>query len=228
MGVFFNVCMLINGVLFLDELPEFRRETLEVLRQPLEEGEITVARLQATYTYPARFMLLASMNPCPCGLLSDPGAVCACTPLQQQRYNHKISGPLLDRIDIFIEVPRLRYEEVTAIKPAEASRKIRKRVEEARQKQQQRFKEESLTCNAQMNPQHVQQHCALDGAGRELMRQAFNRLHLSARAYDRILKVARTIADLEGSSKVHARNLAEAISYRQAATGSNHEAALTV
>jgi len=204
-----------NGVLFLDEIPEFRRETLEVLRQPLEEGEITVARLQAAYTYPARFMLLASMNPCPCGLLSDPAAACTCTPWQIQRYHHKISGPLLDRLDIFIEVPRLRYEEVTGTKAAEPSQRIKKRVEEAREKQRQRFSGDSVSCNAQMGPQHVQKYCVLDEAGRNLMRQAFVRLHLSARAYDRILKVARTIADLDCSPKIQTRHLAEAIGYRQ-------------
>ncbi|MBS4021734.1 MAG: ATP-binding protein [Dethiobacter sp.] len=154
--------MLRNGVLFLDELPEFKRETLEVLRQPLEEGDITVARLQATYTYPARFMLLASMNPCPCGLLSDPAAACVCTPLQVQRYHHKISGPLLDRLDIFIEVPRLRFEEVTTTRVSEPSRSIKKRVEEAREKQRQRFNSDTVTCNAHMGSQHVQQYCALD------------------------------------------------------------------
>ncbi len=203
-----------NGVLFLDELPEFRRETLEVLRQPLEEGKVTVARLQGTYTYPASFMLLASMNPCPCGLLSDPEAQCVCTAWQVQRYRHKLSGPLLDRMDLFIEVPRLRYEEVTCSKPAEPSSAVAHRVQLAREMQRLRFQEDLISHNAQMGPQHVRQYCLLDGAGRDLMRHAFQRLHLSARAYDRILKVARTIADLDGEKKITTRHLAEAISYR--------------
>lgn len=204
-----------NGILFLDELPEFSRETLEVLRQPLEEGTVTVARLQATYTYPARFMLLASMNPCPCGMLSDPTVECACSDWQVRRYRQKMSGPLLDRMDIFIEVSRLRYEEVAGRPGGESSRDIASRVEEARAKQRRRLATAGISCNAQMGPHHVQCYCELDAAGRDLLRHAFTRLHLSARAYDRILKVARTVADLDGEQKIQTRHLAEAIGYRQ-------------
>ena len=204
-----------NGVLFLDELPEFRRETLEVLRQPLEEGFVTVTRLMASYTFPARFMLLASMNPCPCGMLSDAETECVCSDRQIHHYRHKISGPLLDRMDIFVEVTRLRYDEVAGHGTGEPSAAIAKRVAGARQRQQQRLQAAGLSCNAQMAPQHIQKFCQPDAAGRDLLRHAFTRLHLSARGYDRILKVARTIADLEAEQKIQTRHLAEAISYRQ-------------
>jgi magnesium chelatase family protein len=204
-----------NGVLFLDELPEFQREALETLRQPLELGEITVTRLQAAYTYPARFMLVASMNPCPCGLLSDPAAECTCSYGQLQRYKQKLSGPLLDRFDLFIEVPRLRFEEVTRTQPAEPSAIIKARVAAARLKQQQRFRQAKLSCNAEMGPQQVTEYCRTDSAGRDLLRHAFQRLHLSGRAYDRVLKVARTIADLDDKEQITSRHLAEAIGYRQ-------------
>lgn len=205
-----------NGVLFLDEIPEFRRETLEVLRQPLEEGMVTVTRLQAAYTYPARFMLIASMNPCPCGMLSDPSAQCVCGDWQVRRYRSHISGPLLDRMDLFVEVSRLRYEEVAGEPSGEPFAAIAYRVACARERQQQRFLKDNFASNAQMRPEHVQKYCTPDAAGRELLRSAFSRLHLSARAYDRILKVARTIADLDGEKKIHPRHLAEAIAYRQA------------
>jgi magnesium chelatase family protein len=204
-----------NGVLFLDELPEFRREALEALRQPLEQGEITVTRLQATYTYPARFMLVASMNPCQCGLISDPAAECTCSYGQLQRYRQKLSGPLLDRFDLFIDVPRLRFDEVTRTEPGEPSEKIRARVEEARRRQRVRLREAKLSCNAEMGPRQVTEYCCLDSAGRDLLRHAFQRLHMSGRSYDRILKVARTIADLERSEQIASRHLAEALGYRQ-------------
>ncbi|MCR3922238.1 MAG: YifB family Mg chelatase-like AAA ATPase [Firmicutes bacterium] len=204
-----------NGVLFLDELPEFRRETLEVLRQPLEEGYVTVTRLMAAYTFPSRFMLLASMNPCPCGMLSDADTECACSERQIHNYRHKISGPLLDRMDLFVEVARLRYDEVAGHGNGEASETIAKRVARARQRQRERFMQDGLSCNAQMAPQHIQKYCEPDAAGRDLLRHAFSRLRLSARGYDRILKVARTIADLEDEPKILPRQLAEAIGYRQ-------------
>jgi magnesium chelatase family protein len=213
-----------NGVLFLDELPEFRRETLEILRQPLEEGRVTVSRVQATYTYPSRFMLVASMNPCPCGMLSDPTIECVCSDGQIRRYRHKISGPLLDRIDLYIDVARLRYEELTAKPSAERSEVIATRVAAARELQRCRYKKAGISRNAQMGPTHVQSFCTLDAAGRDLLRHAFTRLHLSARAYDRILKVARTIADLDGEEDIHPRHLAEAIGYRQADRGPMHTA----
>jgi magnesium chelatase family protein len=205
-----------NGVLFLDELPEFRREALEVLRQPLEEGRVTVARLQATYTYPSRFMLVASMNPCPCGMLSDPTAECVCSEGQVRRYRQKISGPLLDRIDLYIDVARLRYEELTGGTPSKCSAAVASRVAAAREQQRIRFKKTGIFCNAQMGPDHVQAYCALDASGRDLLRHAFTRLHLSARAYGRILKVARTMADLDGEKQIRTPHLAEAIGYRQA------------
>lgn len=207
-----------NGVLFLDELPEFRRETLEVLRQPLEEGFVTVTRLQASYTFPARFMLLASMNPCPCGMLSDTETDCVCSERQIYGYRHKISGPLLDRMDLFVEVARLRFEEVSGGTAGESSVKIAARVLEARERQRKRFAKEGLQCNSQMGPHHVQQYCVPDAAGRDMLRLAFSRLRLSARAYDRILKVARTIADLAGEKNIQPRHLAEAIGCRQADT----------
>ncbi|NLZ38113.1 MAG: YifB family Mg chelatase-like AAA ATPase [Firmicutes bacterium] len=204
-----------NGVLFLDELPEFKRETLEVLRQPLEEGFVTVTRMMAAYTFPARFMLLASMNPCPCGMLTDKEAECICTDRQVFNYRHKISGPLLDRLDLFVEVARLRYDEVAGQKNGENSAEIAKRVARARGRQLARFRGEGISHNAEMKPQHLDKYCRLDAAGRDLLRHAFSRLHLSARAYDRILKVARTIADLEDEQKILPVHLAEAISYRQ-------------
>ncbi|NLM51343.1 MAG: YifB family Mg chelatase-like AAA ATPase [Firmicutes bacterium] len=204
-----------NGVLFLDEMPEFRRETLEVLRQPLEEGSVTVTRLQASYTYPSRFMLLASMNPCPCGMLFDPEVECVCTQRQIHHYRHKISGPLLDRIDIFVEVARLRYDEVAGKGYGEASADIAARVAAARKRQLKRFAKFNLTCNAQMTTEMIQTFCQPDAAGRDLLRNAFTRLRLTARAYDRILKVARTIADLEDEEHILPSHLAEAISYRQ-------------
>lgn len=204
-----------NGALFLDELPEFRRETLEVLRQPLEEGFITVTRLQAAYTYPSRFMLLASMNPCPCGMLSDAEKECVCSAGQIYSYRRKISGPLLDRIDLFVEVTRLRYDEVAGTGQGEPSSAIAARVGKARSLQAARFAGHGIKCNAEMLPRHIQQFCKPDAAGRDLLRQAFSRLHLSARAYDRILKVARTIADLDGEEDIRTKHIAEAISYRQ-------------
>lgn len=205
-----------NGVLFLDELPEFRREALEVLRQPLEEGFVTVTRVQAAYTYPARFLFLASMNPCPCGMLSDPTVECVCSEWQIRRYRHKISGPLLDRIDLNVEVARLRYDDLTSKKMVRSSEDLAVRVNVARERQRIRFAKDNISCNAQMGTQHVQSYCELDATGRDLLRQAFSRLNLSARAYDRILKVARTIADLDEEQKIHSRHLAEAIGYRQA------------
>ncbi|HHX75669.1 MAG TPA: YifB family Mg chelatase-like AAA ATPase [Firmicutes bacterium] len=204
-----------NGVLFLDELPEFRRETLEVLRQPLEEGTVTVTRLQAAVTYPSRFMLLASMNPCPCGMLTDTATECICSERQIHAYRHKISGPLLDRIDLFVDVARLHYDEVAGRGQGEPSKAIAARVAAARRRQRGRFARDGIRCNAEMLPQHIQQYCVPDAAGRDLLRHAFNRLRLTARAYDRILKVARTIADLEGEKNIFPHHLAEALSYRQ-------------
>ncbi len=204
-----------NGVLFLDELPEFQRRVLEVLRQQLEEGKITISRAQSTVTYPARFMLVASMNPCPCGHLNDPNRECVCTPAQVQRYLGKISGPLMDRIDLHVEVAPVDFEEMSADRKGETSSQVRGRVVKARDRQAQRFRGiDSMYCNAQMDAQRVQSHCTIDEAGTNLLRTATERLGLSARGYTRILKVARTVADLEQSDEIDTRHVSEAIQYR--------------
>jgi magnesium chelatase family protein len=203
-----------HGVLFLDELLEFRREVLEVLRQPLEDGVVTLSRAQISLTYPAKFMLIASMNPCPCGYRGDRLKACVCTPHQIARYWGKLSGPLLDRIDIHLEVPRLEDNVLLDPGPSEASTQIRARVEQARTLQVQRFADQGILCNAHMQPRHLRRFCALDTRSQQLLQQALQRLHLSARAYDRILKVARTIADLEASPLIQAHHVAEAIQLR--------------
>lgn len=203
-----------NGVLFLDELPEFQRRVLEVLRQPMEEGRITISRAQSTVTYPAQFMLISSMNPCPCGHLNDPNRECVCTPSQVQRYLGKISGPLMDRIDLHVEVTPVDFEDMSAERTGECSRTIRERVVEARNQQEQRFDGHEAYCNAQMGAQAVQSYCALEDAGENILRTASDRLGLSARGYTRILKVARTVADLDGSARIRPEHLSEAIQYR--------------
>lgn len=204
-----------NGVLFLDELPEFSRSVLEVLRQPLEDRHITVSRAKYSLDYPASFMLVASMNPCPCGYYNHPTRPCVCAPGQVQRYLNKISGPLLDRIDIQCEIIPVPFEKMSERSPGESSAAIRERVIRARQLQAQRFAGTSgVYCNAQMTSRQLQQYAQPDEAGLQLLKAAMIRLNLSARAYDRILKVARTIADLEGSERVQPHHLAEAISYR--------------
>ena len=190
-----------NGVLFLDELPEFRRNVLEVMRQPLEDGSITVSRAMGSINYPASFMLVAAMNPCVCGFLTDPQKECTCTPLQIQRYRSKISGPLLDRIDIQVEVPGLRYQELASKDAGEASSVIRQRVNNARQIQLQRFEKTKLHSNAQMGAKEIKRHCAVNEDAEKLLETAINKLGLSARAYSRVLKVGRTIADLAGGRK---------------------------
>jgi len=203
-----------NGVLFLDELPEFQRRVLEVLRQPMEEGQITISRAQSTVTYPARFMLVASMNPCPCGHLNDPSRECVCTPSQVQRYLGKISGPLMDRIDLHVEVTPVDFDEMSAERDGEPSAAVRKRVVRAREQQNVRFAEAGAHCNAQMGAQAVQTYCEIDDAGENLLRTATDRLGLSARGYTRILKVARTIADLDGTEEIRSEHVSEAIQYR--------------
>lgn len=204
-----------NGVLFLDELPEFQRRVLEVLRQPMEEGKITISRAQSTVTYPARFMLIASMNPCPCGHLNDPNRECVCTPAQVQRYLGKISGPLMDRIDLHVEVAPVDFDEMSEARTGESSRQVRERVVQARNRQAKRFENmESMYSNAQMDARRVQSHCHIDEAGTNLLRTATDRLGLSARGYTRILKVARTVADLEQSSEIKPEHVSEAIQYR--------------
>ena len=204
-----------NGVLFLDELPEFKRQVLEVLRQPLEEGCITIARARSTVSYPARFMLVASMNPCPCGHLNDPMRECVCAPVQVQRYLAKISGPLMDRIDLHIEVTPVPFEELNRRGDGEPSADVRVRVVQARHVQGRRFEGASgVHCNAQMGTRMVRKYCALSTEGQQLMKMAIARLGLSARAYDRILKVSRTIADMAGSADIQTEHLSEAIQYR--------------
>lgn len=203
-----------HGVLFLDELPEFSREVLEVLRQPIEDGKVTIARAATSLTYPALFMLAAAMNPCPCGFWSDSLKPCACTPLQIQRYQGRISGPLLDRFDLQIEVPRLAEFEFEAVPKSESSESIRRRVEEARLLQRIRFTGSETFCNAGMNSKELREYCQISREGKDLLRRAIQRFSLSARAYTRILKLARTIADLEGAPEIEISHLAEAVQYR--------------
>jgi len=213
-----DVSLAHNGVLFLDELPEFHRDTLEALRQPLEDGYVTIGRAKMTLTYPARFTLAASMNPCPCGFYSDPNHECSCTPYQIMKYRTKISGPLLDRIDIHIEVPALKYEELARKELGEPSAAIRERVNKARALQLARFKtlkrKKPIFCNGQMETKEIKKFCEISEECAKLLKQAIDHFGLSARAYDRILKVARTIADLEGSGDIRPVHIAEAIQYR--------------
>ena len=204
-----------NGVLFADELPEFNRSVLEVLRQPLEDRNITISRAKYTIEYPCSFMFVASMNPCPCGYYNDPTHQCVCTPGQIQRYMNKISGPLLDRIDIQVEITPVPFEALSKAQAGESSSSIRDRVVKARKTQEERFKlHPGIHCNAQMSSRMIHQYAEPDDSGLNMLRTAMTRLNLSARAYDRILKVARTIADIEGSEHVLLPHLAEAISYR--------------
>ena len=204
-----------NEVLFLDELTEFNRATLEILRQPLEDRKITITRANYTVEYPCSFMLVASMNPCPCGYYGDPLHKCTCTPGQISRYLAKISGPLLDRIDIHCEIQAVPFNELSKMKPGETSTSHRERVIKARLIQEERFKDyKSVHCNAQMTERMLHQYAEPDEASLDMLRMAMEKLSLSARAYSRILKVARTIADLEGTEKVQSQHIAEAIGYR--------------
>jgi magnesium chelatase family protein len=203
-----------NGVLFLDELSEFKKHVLEVLRQPLEDLRVTISRATLTLTYPSSFMLIAAMNPCPCGYFSDPKHECRCTYPQIHRYRSKISGPLMDRIDIHVEVPAVPYKDLIGAADAEPSEVIRSRVAAARERQFERFKRTKIYCNAQMINRHIKKYCRIDGASCDLLESAVDKLGLSARAYNRILKIARTIADLEGASDIAMAHIAEAIQYR--------------
>ena len=204
-----------NGVLFLDELPEFKRTVLEVMRQPLEDRVVTISRAKFSVEYPASFMLIASMNPCPCGYYNHPEKDCVCPPGSVQKYLNKISGPLLDRIDIHVEVTPVSYTELAAERISEKSITVRERVVKAREIQDARFENnEGIHCNAQIRTKQLKEVCKIDDAGNQLLKTAMEKLGLSARAYDRILKVARTIADLDDSENIETNHLAEAIQYR--------------
>lgn len=203
-----------NGVLFLDELPEFRKNVLEVLRQPMEDGFVTIARALASITYPARFMLVAAMNPCPCGYFSDPNHECTCTYTKIQRYRSKVSGPLMDRIDIHVEVPAVRYRDLAGQHEAETSADIRERINRARAIQSERLKRTRIHCNAQMSNRQIKKYCFVDQDSHMLLEGAIDKLGLSARAFTRILRIARTIADLEQAADIAAHHVSEAIQYR--------------
>lgn len=205
-----------NGVLFLDELPEFKKNVLEVLRQPLEDGQVTIARASSTLTFPARFVLVAALNPCPCGHAGDINHSCTCTPLQIKRYEEKLSGPLLDRIDIHLQVPAVPFQQVASATEGENSRTIKDRVVRAREIQKQRFQgRQGIYSNSQMNSRDLKKFCALDKTSLNLLERGMDQLGLSARAYHRILKIARTIADLAGKGDISSEHIAEAIQYRR-------------
>jgi magnesium chelatase family protein len=204
-----------NGVLFLDELPEFHRSTLEVMRQPLEDGKVTISRAAGSLTFPAAFMLIAAMNPCPCGHYGNAKRECRCSPVQVQKYRGRISGPLLDRIDIHVDVPAIDIQDLTGTTESESSELVRNRVARARLVQRKRLHSENgVRCNARLPNRLIRKYCQLDLAGLDLIKQAASSLNLSARAYDRILKVARTIADLAGSDRINVDHLSEAVQYR--------------
>ncbi|MBO5060928.1 MAG: YifB family Mg chelatase-like AAA ATPase [Clostridia bacterium] len=203
-----------NGVLFLDELPEFKREVLEVMRQPLEDGRVTISRVNATLTYPCNMMLIASMNPCKCGFLGDANRKCTCTPAQINQYHSRISGPLLDRIDIQVEVASVDYKDLSSMEKGETSSEIKKRVNEARQIQRERYKQYGIYSNAQLTAGMLSEFCRLGETENNILKMAFDRLGLSARAHSRILKVSRTIADIAGERDISAAHIAEAIQYR--------------
>ena len=203
-----------EDVLFLDELPEFHKDTLDMMRQPLEDGVVTISRVSGTMTYPSEFMLVCAMNPCKCGWYGDPSGKCTCSEFAVNNYRSRISGPMLDRIDIIIEVPAVDFENLRRREEAEPSADIKKRVNFARERQHKRFNGSGAMCNARMGPNELRAFCDLDRDCEILMRQAFVAFGLTARSYDRILKVARTIADLEGSENIEANHIAEAIQYR--------------
>jgi magnesium chelatase family protein len=205
-----------NGILFLDELPEFKKSVLEVLRQPLEDEVVTISRASQSLEFPAKFMLIASMNPCPCGYYGSnvKGHSCTCAITNIQRYRSRISGPLLDRIDIHIEVPAVKYNDLSSLPTGEKSAEVRERVNSARNSQTERFREDTLFSNSQMNPKQIRKYCTLDEPGKNLLKMAMEKMGLSARAYDRILKVSRTIADLDGNERIRVEHISEAVQYR--------------
>lgn len=208
-----------HGILFLDEFPEFSRDALESLRQPVEDGVVSISRVNGSFQYPANMMLVAAMNPCPCGYYGDQSVECSCTPIQIIRYKSRISGPLMDRIDIQVEVPRIKYQDLSAAgiegkSGNETSAEIKSRVEIARLVQKQRLDGSGIFTNSQMGNREIRRYCRLEGRAVDLIKQAFDRLRLSARAYSRIIKVARTIADLQGEENIKENHIAEAIQYR--------------
>ena len=208
-----------QGVLFLDELPEFKKDTLDLMRQPLEDAQVTISRVSGAVTYPAEFMLVCAMNPCKCGWYGDPSNRCKCSERAVSDYRGKISGPLLDRIDIVVEVPAVHFEDLRTRAEAEPSCDVKKRVDAARERQHVRFGNRGKMCNARMGPDEMRKYCQLGDDSAELMRQAFEAMGLTARSYDRILKVARTVADLDGSESIQPQHIAEAIQYRSVNLG---------
>ena len=214
-----EISMAHQGVLFLDELPEFKKDTLDIMRQPLEDGKVTISRANGAVTYPAEFMLVCAMNPCKCGWYGDPSDRCICSQAAVETYQSRISGPLLDRIDLIVDVPALQYEDLRRKETAETSADIRQRVNAARQRQHRRFQELNIHCNARMSSAQTQKFCTLSEACSQLMKAAFQSMNLTARSYDRILRVARTIADLDDCTEIQPNHVAEAIQYRATALG---------